>query len=629
MSIKNKFFFILFFLFCVFLLTPLVYAQTSDVCRAFLDEAALQKEAMEYGQAIRILERASACNDPSVQQYRARLYYLNGNSLKALEILEAMTLQDWSVFLYLGLVNEDLGKKNAAVSNYMKSLSLRKTSITLYRLGKIYYHNKSYKKAAYFFNETIAFDSSIRLANYYLADCFAKLGDYEQAYKYAARGVNFYPQSQEVKQQLGEVKSKLGESFFADIKNIIEDARRMVKLMFYISEKDVPLVRVGIADNLEEVSFRFGADFTASDGKKIFYGKKDKYYTVIRKNNNLFLRDYEKKVIYEKFKKQLEIKAQNYPFYLLDVVYGKGNFWHKKIDRAYRGELKITINNGMALINTLSMEEYLYGVLPAEIPASGDMNALRAQAVAARTLVYKNMNQRHKNDGFDVCADVHCQVYQGLSVENPRTNQAVKDTRGEILMYDKAPITSIYHANCGGCLRADVFGNLAYCTTKFDSEKDFYKMQAYEQEMWLMGMPDAFCTRTDKAGFRWQRLYDAEDFMQVFGWSLSEIKTIVPLEKGEGSQYKTIRLTNDSSSVELKGDVKIRDYFEKLRSSMFKVEIKFSADKKAQMLFFWGGGFGHGVGLCQAGAEKMAQQGHTYREILKHYYPKAGLTKLY
>ncbi|MDD5585170.1 MAG: SpoIID/LytB domain-containing protein, partial [Candidatus Omnitrophica bacterium] len=412
--------------------------------------------------------------------------------------------------------------------------------------------------------------------------------------------------------------------------------RRTVKLLFYKSAQDSPAVKVGLAKNLHKFSFRSGGDFTVTDGYREFTGTKDKFYTFTYKKKSILLMDYESGAVYKKFAPSVTMKTNGYPFYVLDVVYGKSNFWHKEIDRMYRGTLHVIAGNGtITLINVLSMEEYLYGVVPSEIPATSPPEALRAQAIAARTIALKSMG-KHKKEGFDVCSQVHCQAYQGMSAEKPATNAAVDETRGEIVVDNEKekPIEALYHANCGGCLRSDVFGKSSYLRNQLDSPKSIQKegesvfLHAYGQERWMYDEPVAFCGYP-KSSFRWQRVYDGEDFFLAFGFSLKNVKSIVPLKKGECGHYDSAKVTTSGGENTLSGDLRIRDYFDKLRSSAFRVEVKFSANKEAQMLLFWGAGFGHAAGVCQEGAMGMASQGYTYDEILRHYYPNTKIKTAY
>lgn len=621
------------FLALIITLTPLAsFCQDVSKEKSFLDKAAFQKESMNYEEAISTLESSRDLLKTTEEiNFLARLYYLNGESKKAVEALNQISNKDWLSYLYLGLAYEDLGNAQQAVNSYLKSFKLNSNTVALYRLAKIYYKHKKYAKAARFFSKLIKLDSSARIANYYLADCFLKTGDYKSAYAYSAKSINFYPDNKDIKTQLIEIKEKIGKAFFVETKRTIERARDLVKLMFYKREKNIPNIKVGIATDLKDFSFRCGGNFVASDLKGSFQGQKNKFYKIIFQNKRLYLTDDKTGAVYKKFKSPVSIKSKGYPFYILDVSYGRANFWHAKIDRIYRGDLRVTADKDITLVNVLGIEEYLYGVLPSEIPANSNWDALCAQAIAARTLAFRCIKQqRHPNSDFDVCADVHCQVYQGMSVESASTNKAVDETRGQIILYKSEPIEAIYHSNCGGCLRRDVFGRKEYYAQNFDSDKNSdCAMSAFEEENWFTSFPENFCAHSYKSNYRWQRVYDEEDFLLAFGYQLSDISSITPEEKIACAAYKAVQVKTLKDKIVIKGDFNIRNYFDKLRSSAFKVDIKFSPRKKANMVFFWGAGFGHGVGMCQEGAQFMAKNNFTYQEIIKHYYPHTEIIKRY
>ncbi|MFA5270726.1 MAG: SpoIID/LytB domain-containing protein [Candidatus Omnitrophota bacterium] len=623
-------FFVFIFAF-FFALSPDAICETANRNQEILDSASIYKEAMDYDKAIRILEsNPQSLTDTDSANLAARLYYLTAQNTKAIDVLNGIKDKNYLTYLYLGLVFEDLGNNQLAVRKYLESIKLKENTTALYRLGKIYYKRKLYRKASHFFSRVIELDSSIRLANFYLAQCLLNTGDYKDAYTYSARSINFYPENLDTKKQLMEIKDKIGKAFFVETKKAIEKTRDLVKLMFYKREKNIPFIRVGLATGLTEFTYRCGGNFIISDSKQVFKGEKGKFYSVILKDKRLYLKDSKSGVIYKKYNSPVTIKSDGHPFYVLDITYGKGNFWHKKIDRIYRGDLKAIIDQGIILINILGVEEYLYGVLPAEISPKADREALKAQAVAARSIAIKSiLIPRHKAKNFDVCADVHCQVYQGASVERDSTNRAVNDTKGKIITYAKTPIEASYHSNCGGCLRPDVFGKRDYYAHGFDSEKSFTGLSRYDEELWCVTFADNFCSHSSKSSYRWQRVYDAEDFAFVFGYDLKDLKKIISKEKSSCISYKALEVVTSKEKINITGDLNIRNYFDKLRSSAFKVDIKFSADKTPKMLFFWGAGFGHGVGMCQEGAEYMADKGYTYQEILRHYYPHTEVVNRY
>ncbi len=629
--LKQKGLFLLSLLFLLPALDSFPQKHSPQTVSDCLDKASLLKEKMKYTEAIQILkDKIGETSEDEYKFFLAKLYYLNGEGLKAFRILRKMRQKNWQVYLYLGLILEEWNKKEKALEYYQQSLSLQKNSIALYRIGKLYYQRQNYLKAIHSFLELIKLDPGIRLANYYLGECLYRVEDYQKAYTYLVKGITFYPENKKVQEAFTQVKNKLGRSFFLELKKIIQKARETIRLTFLRRDTTAPIIRVGIAQGLSKISFRCGENFLVTDNQKSFRAKKEKFYTVVFKNNALFLTDYHTGFIYGKFSSPLFLQSENYPFHVLDIVSGKGNYWQKQSDRLLRGNLELKVSKGkLILINTLTIEEYLYGVLPAEIPSSSSGEALKAQAVAARTIAFKQLG-RHKQRGFDVCAETHCQVYGGLNIENPFTNQAIDLTRGEILIYQKEPIDALYHANCGGCLRSDGFTKRDYFLNKFDSKsKPAKNLSPYLEEKWFSNPTFFTFCADDKSSFRWQRLYDREDFLMVFGYELEKLKAIVPEKKADCFHYDALSIITQEKSIKLEGDLAIRNYLDKLRSNAFKVEIKFSKNKKPLFLFLWGAGFGHGVGLCQEGAINMAKEGFDYKQILQHYYPQASIKKYY
>ena len=317
----------------------------------------------------------------------------------------------------------------------------------------------------------------------------------------------------------------------------------------------------------------------------------------------------------------------------MDVTYGKGDFWQKNIDSAYKGTLEVDSKGGdLVVINRLDMETYLYGVIAAEIPASSPMEALKAQAVAARTIAVKNMG-RHKKDGFDFCNGTHCQVYRGVTVETPRTVRAVDETKGEIIVHENRPIEAFYHANCGGCLRADVFERRPYLfSDKFFGKEEKAVRSPWFEEGWLKNNWESYCGSVGRDNVRWQRVYDIEDFEMTFGFPIRELERILPVKKGDCGHFVEIEVIREGVKRRIKGGLNIRTFFDKLKSSVFRMEIKYRKEKEkavADTLFIWGGGFGHGVGLCQEGAVNRAQKGDDYKKILKRYYKDIEIKNIY
>ena len=596
-----------------------------------LNMAASLKESFEYTAAINKLKVTEFAALPSTEKrFLARLYFLNGDDLKALEIFSHLRPLVWQDLVYKGLCCEAMGKDDMAVEAYSASLKLQESSIALYRLAKIYFHRNDFTLAAQFFTRTIALDKSIRLAYYYLGKCNLSAGNFVKAHSYLAQASNFYPQKNEPKQDEYLAHDKLGEDYFENKKKEKENVRKNIRIEAYSRDVTAPLLKVGIAKNIKEATFKCGEAFLITDGKNSFRAEPGDLYAITFQEGYFILKDYLRKKVLLKLEGAVDIKAKTYPFYVLDIVSGVGTFWHRQLDGFFRGDLRLLPSSESAtLVNIVSVEDYLYGVLPSEIMPGSPPEALKAQAVAARTIALKSFG-RHKKEGYDVCSEVHCQAYGGMLVERPGTTAAVKGTRGMVLLYKNNLAEAFYHANCGGCLRDDAFGAKNGCLLiKRDSDSGAFCPTAYELDQWFFDAPQDTFSYTTRSSYRWQRIIDQEDFLFLFKQDIGTLKNFNLFGRGPCGHYSSIAFDDAGGSIALKSDLDIRNYFDGLRSSAFDLEIKYANDKKPQFLIFWGAGFGHGAGLSQDGAVKMGKLGRKYTDILKHYYPNAQIEKRY
>jgi stage II sporulation protein D len=258
------------------------------------------------------------------------------------------------------------------------------------------------------------------------------------------------------------------------------------------------------------------------------------------------------------------------------------------------------------VVEYLSVEEYLYGVLPREVETTWPLDALKAQAVVSRTYVLYN-KMKGANERYDVLDSVLDQVYGGQNVEAPSTTQAVNETHDEILL-DSAgkPVQAFFHSSCGGHTElpehvwkssypSDVFGVVSdgsYC-----SDDPHYK--------WQLSVPyTTLRARLKRAGFQ-----------------IRDIKSISILQKSASGRAETFILETSKTQIEVAGNrFRLALGPEALRSTLL---VNMKAGKKS--VFFEGRGWGHGVGLCQWGARGRALAGQTYKQILQTYYPKAKL----
>jgi stage II sporulation protein D len=261
-----------------------------------------------------------------------------------------------------------------------------------------------------------------------------------------------------------------------------------------------------------------------------------------------------------------------------------------------RGDVVVRLyRDGLQLINVIPLEDYLAAVLGSEMPVSFPLEALKAQAVAARTYALQKKLDAYSN-AFHLGSSVLHQVYGGVNREDPKTRAAVEATRGEVLTYELAPIEAYFHASCGG---------------HTESGQD-----ALGRDLPYLKPVDCPCGKLPAS--RWTASVSDSELRAALREAPDGLKVA-----GRTGTHRVTRLTLGDGSV-LDG-VQFR---RKLGYTRVK-SLDFDVERTARGYTFSGRGFGHGAGLCQWGAKALADQGRTYQEILSHYYPGAELQHLY
>jgi len=278
--------------------------------------------------------------------------------------------------------------------------------------------------------------------------------------------------------------------------------------------------------------------------------------------------------------------------------------------------------------------------VPSEMPASSPLEALKAQAVTARSNVLAQLGTRHLTDPFMLCSDVHCQAYRGDGARTPRTDQAVRETRGEALFgrRDRTVVNAVYSANCGGHGEDNdkVWGNTP--SPSLRGHPDLPKVDARRWERLLTDEgklreflspghgESAYCRRgTGKRDlYRWERRLTRAD-LEAAGASLGvgHVRALQVTARGVSGRARSLLVTGDRASAEVNGELRIRTLLHNLPSAMFVL------DRDGDTWIFHGGGWGHGVGMCQWGAVGRAEAGQSYREILGAYFSGAEVGALY
>lgn len=267
-------------------------------------------------------------------------------------------------------------------------------------------------------------------------------------------------------------------------------------------------------------------------------------------------------------------------------------------DTDYRGVARILLTGeSLLLINVLNMEEYLYGVLPGEIPAGWDEDALKAQAVAARTYaMYEIDTSRELDEYFDLYADTRSQVYKGKDSEHPFTTSAVDTTFGEVIYYGEDIIKSYFHACTGGSTESalSVFG---------------------EDRPYCIAVPSPY--GLDNEDYQWSYSVGYNDLGSLIGIAGLTISSIDVIERTDSLRIEKIRINYGiSNQFEMKGT--------ELRTLLGAGKMKSTRANvynQNNTLFLFGIGYGHGVGMGQWDAHAMAQDGYDYQSIISYFYP--------
>lgn len=357
----------------------------------------------------------------------------------------------------------------------------------------------------------------------------------------------------------------------------------------------------------------------------------------------------------EKYKELLFIPNHDIStFTLFNVVIGINFHWQRFENQTFHGALKFVVDGDkIQAINILSVEEYLVSVISSEMNASAPLEFLKAHTVIARSWL---LAQHGNHELFDVCADDHCQRYQGLVRQTSTTvRTAVESTLGIVMMYDDDICDARYSKCCGGA--TELFETCwedvphPYLIGKRDSKERFTLPDLSQEDNareWIMSCPESFCNTNDKTilshvlntydqetknFYRWKVEYTEEELSLLIqrktGIDFGIIEDLIPLERGTSGRICELKIVGSKHTETIGKELKIRHALSEshLYSSAFIVDKKQNGDKIVFCLH--GAGWGHGVGLCQIGAAVMGSQGYTFDEILEHYYPGVEFRQLY
>ena len=378
-------------------------------------------------------------------------------------------------------------------------------------------------------------------------------------------------------------------------------------------------------------------------------------------------------------------------FSLYDVTIGIKFHWERQETQIFSGTLKLVVEEEkIVAINVLPVEDYLISVISSEMNASASPEFLKASAVISRSWLYAQIEKRKqlsnhdrgffsfsKSDGelirwydredhtiFDVCADDHCQRYQGITrASNEAVVEAVKATRGQILTSGDDICDARFSKCCGGATEEFEYcwedKHLSYLTSVRDiapgnlsgirpALPDLTREE--EAEKWIRSNPPSFCHTEDEEilrqvlndydrettdFYRWRVEYTQDELSGLIAENLKtdfgSILDLIPVERGRGGHISRLRIVGTQETLVIGKELEIRRVLSHthLFSSAFVVDKEDLHDGIPGRFVLHGAGWGHGVGLCQIGAAVMGAKGYRYDEILKHYYDGITIRKAY
>jgi stage II sporulation protein D len=334
------------------------------------------------------------------------------------------------------------------------------------------------------------------------------------------------------------------------------------------------------------------------------------------------------------------VGGDSHPITVEQVEFGKGYAHHSFEDRRFRGEIVVAIDSTgrLAVVNRLSAEHVLQGIVPSEIFPTAPPAALEAQAIAARSELFAKIGIRNLADPFLVCATQRCQVYGGINKETVATNKAVQRTRGMMLFdANEHLVDAVYSASSGGHTESNehVWEGSPNPTLrgKFDGKKSNApwpkgKVPTIEQlTKFIDDPPWTYAGNTTKGRkvFRWVKVLPTADMDSLVNkrHKIGHVTALQVLERGVSGRAKRVLFQGTEGEVVVKGELKIRRLLGNMRSSMFITSFRDGH------WFFKGGGWGHGVGMCQYGAIGMAEAGKSATKILRTYFSGTKVNAVY
>jgi len=438
------------------------------------------------------------------------------------------------------------------------------------------------------------------------------------------------------------------------------------------SVKNQPKITVGIMDRKTEVFGRLDGNFHG-DG----FGPVSGPFSAKATVGMIVLSDEAHREIARSPSVRLTA-AKDSTFKLFNVTIGNRFHWERTEDQTFQGNLILCPHKDgtIAAINEIPLEDYLTSVISSEMSASAPMEFLKAHAILSRSWLLAALGRREKtketsipagkiiekeeevirwydrgeHDLFDVCADDHCQRYQGImKIASEQAEDAVRETRGMVITFQDEICDARYSKACGGITEdfdtAWDDRQVPYLGSISDASVPHPPIGTEEEaSAWILSEPEAYCHTRDerllekilpdfdretKTFFRWRIEYSRKELEEILreksGFDFGGLQEIVPLIRGPSGRISRLKIVGSKRSMVVGKELEIRRWLSRshLYSSAFVVTVE------AERFILHGAGWGHGVGLCQIGAAVMATRGFSAEEILRHYFRGVEIKKVY
>jgi stage II sporulation protein D len=439
-----------------------------------------------------------------------------------------------------------------------------------------------------------------------------------------------------------------------------------------------PVLLVGIIDGAQEIRGVLDGEFTDENGRA-YIGA----FTARVADARLVLLIGTETIQLPERELRLSPRGSS-TFVLHDVTIGVNFHWERKEVQRFPGGLRLIARpqGSLVAVNEVALETYLGSVISSEMSAGSPPELLKAHAITSRSWLVAMLERaktvkltsggattldlstdevirwysREDHDLYDVCADDHCQRYQGITkIASSEVHGAIEATRGQFLVHDDVICDARFYKACGGLTEEfrsaweDVRIPYLDCVADTTTNIPPISTEAEARE-WILTSPDAFCNTRDPDllrqilpsfdqetadFFRWSVAYSRVELEELLqrksGCDFGTLLDITPLHRGPSGRITRLRIDGSRRSVVVGKELEIRRWLSAshLYSSAFVVDIERRPDGIPARVVLHGAGWGHGVGLCQIGAAVMASQGYLAEQIVRHYFRGAEVRKLY